>query len=380
MVQGPGAMEGLGMNWTGIRVLVTGHTGFKGSWLTLWLQQLGAVLCGIALEPPPSVSLFQDANVASGMRSTIGDIRDIDLLRQTFLEHKPEVVFHLAAQPLVRSSYDDPLTTYSTNVMGTANVLEAARQTPGVRAIVVVTTDKCYENREWNWPYRETDQLGGYDPYSSSKACAELLVSAYRNSFFNPLEYSRHGVALASVRAGNVIGGGDWAEARLVPDIIRAFLQKRPVIIRNPHSVRPWQHVLEPLRGYIALAESLCEAGTANGEAWNFGPEQSDAQPVEWIVRELANVWGEDARWELEETPQPHEAHNLKLDWSKAEARLGWRPALRLKDALAMTADWYQAKLHGQNMHQFTMQQIRKYAEQVQVGTTTQANLSGVEA
>ena len=367
------------MNWNGRRVLLTGHTGFKGSWLSLWLQQLGAEVCGIALKPA-IVSLFQDANVALGMRSVTGDILDADTLKRTFLEHRPEIVFHLAAQSLVRKSYEDPLGTYSTNVMGTANVLDAARSVQSVRAIVVVTTDKCYENQEWEWPYRETDPLGGYDPYSNSKACAELVVSAYRNSFFNKAEYDRHGVGIASVRAGNVIGGGDWAEARLVPDIIRAFQEKRPVVIRNPRAIRPWQHVLEPLRGYLTVAESLCEHGSANGEAWNFGPYQSDTQPVEWIVRELANAWGEDIQWRMDEIQQPHEAHNLKLDWSKAEARLGWRPTLRLKDALAITSAWYLAKQQGQEMHPFTMGQISKYAAQFPDQSTNLAQLSGVEA
>jgi len=272
-------------------------------------------------------------------------------------------VFHLAAQPLVRASYQDPLGTYATNVMGTANVLDAVRHTDSVRAVIVVTTDKCYENREWQWPYRETDRLGGFDPYSNSKACAEMVVSAYRNSFFKPEEYSRHGVAVASVRAGNVIGGGDWAEDRLVPDIIRAFMDARSVKIRNPQAIRPWQHVLEPLRGYLAVAESLCETGVETGEAWNFGPEQSDARPVEWIVRELAAVWGEGAHWELDAAPQPHEAQNLKLDWSKAAARLAWRPELRLKTALTLTSAWYQAKLNKQDMHAFTCNQIRQYEE-----------------
>jgi CDP-glucose 4,6-dehydratase len=351
------------MNWSGKRVLLTGHTGFKGGWLSLWLKQLGAELCGIALEPPTGMNLFHDAEVERGMRSVIGDIRDADLLKQVFAEHRPEVVFHLAAQSLVRCSYEDPLGTYSTNVMGTASVLEAARHTESVRVVVVITSDKCYENHEWEWPYRETDRLGGYDPYSNSKACAELVVSAYRNSFFNPASYNQHGVALASVRAGNVIGGGDWAEDRLVPDIIRAFMDGRPVRIRNPHAIRPWQHVLEPLRGYLAVAESLHENGPASGGAWNFGPEQSDAQPVEWIVRQLTEAWGEGASWEADEAPQPHEARTLKLDWSKAEARLHWRPALRLKDALAMTADWYKARLHGQDMRLFTNAQIATYQD-----------------
>ena len=368
------------MNWSGKRVLLTGHTGFKGSWLSLWLQQLGTELCGVALEPPTRVNLFQDADVECGMRSVIGDIRDLALLKRAFAEHRPEVVFHLAAQPLVRNSYEDPLGTYSTNVMGTANVLEAARQTDSLRAIVVVTTDKCYENREWEWSYRETDRLGGYDPYSNSKACAELVVSAFRNSFFNPKEYARHGVALASVRAGNVIGGGDWAEDRLVPDIIRAFMDERPVLIRSPYAIRPWQHVLEPLRGYLAVAESMCDDGIASGEAWNFGPERSDAQPVEWIVRELIKLWGNGARWEPQKGVQPHEAHNLKLDWSKAAARLGWRPELRLEDALAMTVSWYKAKLQGQDMHVFNNDQIRNYNERSQSNTKIKQKSSGVHA
>jgi len=329
----------------------------------LWLQQKGAEICGIALEPPTRVNLFEDARVGQGMRSVIGDIRDTELVKQTFLEHRPEIVFHLAAQPLVRSSYEDPIGTYSTNVIGTASVLEAARKTDSVRAIIVVTTDKCYENQEWEWPYRESDRLGGYDPYSNSKACAELVVSAYRNSFFNPADYNRHGVAIASVRAGNVIGGGDWADDRLVPDIIRAFTERRPVRIRNPHAIRPWQHVLEPLQGYIRVAESLCEEGPANGEAWNFGPEQSDAQPVEWIVHQLAEVWGEGAQWELEDASQPHEAHILKLDWSKAQRRLSWHPTLGLGDALAMTVEWYRLKLMEHNMHEFTGKQIKSYED-----------------
>jgi CDP-glucose 4,6-dehydratase len=373
-------VEGVVMDWNGKRVLVTGHTGFKGGWLSLWLQQRGAELAGFSLAPPTSANLFEDAHVCVGMRSVIGDIRDLDLLKQTFAEHRPEIVFHLAAQPLVRSSYVDPIGTYTTNVIGTANILEAARGTDSLRAIVIVTTDKCYENREWEWPYRETDRLGGYDPYSNSKACAELVVAGYRNSFFNPAEYSRHGVAIASVRAGNVVGGGDWAEDRLVPDIIRSFMEHRPVRLRNPRAIRPWQHVLEPLRGYLAVAQSLFEDGAASGEAWNFGPEHSDAQPVEWIVRKLAESWGEDARWELEETQQPHEAQTLKLDWSKAQSRLGWRPSLQLEDALMMTAEWYKAKLQGQDMRMFTSAQIKHYEEHCPSINKIKAKSSGVQA
>lgn len=351
------------MNWSGKRVLITGHTGFKGSWLSLWLQSKGADLCGFALEPPTPVNLFTDAGVAAGMRSVLGDIRDTAAVRKVFQEQRPEIVFHMAAQPLVRSSYTDPVGTYATNVVGTASVLEAARHTPSVRAIVVVTTDKCYENREWDWPYRENDRLGGYDPYSNSKACTELVVSSYRNSFFNPAAYDEHGVAIASVRAGNVIGGGDWATDRLVPDVMRAFLAAQPVLIRNPHAIRPWQHVLEPLRGYIAVAESLCEKGTTNAEAWNFGPEQADAQTVEWIVRKLAGLWGEDAEWRVDSGDHPHEAHTLQLDWSKAKRRLDWSPALTLSDALAATAEWYKVKSQGKDMRAFTLQQIRSYEE-----------------
>jgi CDP-glucose 4,6-dehydratase len=351
------------MNWTGKRVLLTGHTGFKGSWLSLWLQQKGAALYGIALAPAKERSMFEDAKVGCCMRSVIGDTRDLELLQNTFAEHRPEIVFHLAAQPLVLRSYEDPLGTYSTNVMGTANVLEAVRKSDGVRAVVVVTSDKCYENREWEWPYRETDRLGGYDPYSNSKACAELVVSAYRNSFFNPAEHSRHGVAIATVRAGNVIGGGDWSKDRLIPDILRAFMEERSVTIRNPHAIRPWQHVLEPLRGYLLVAESLYEAGASSGEAWNFGPDQSDARPVEWMVNELTKLWGGGARWEQEKGIQPHEDQSLTLECSKAANRLGWRPSLHLRDGLAMTAAWYWARLQGKDMHAFTLGQIQQYEQ-----------------
>jgi len=353
------------MNWNRRRVLLTGHTGFKGGWLSLWLQNQGVDLCGYALEPPTRVNLFQDARVGDGMRSVVGDTRDAGLLEQTFAEFRPEIVFHLAAQSSVRKSYKDPLGTYSTNVMGTANVLNAARHIDSLRAIIVITSDKCYLNHEWEWPYRETDPLGGYDPYSNSKACAELVVAAYRDSFFNPKEYAKHGVALASVRAGNVIGGGDWEESRLVPDIIRAFMADDPVRLRSPHAIRPWQHVLEPLRGYLTLAESMWEQGTACGEAWNFGPDQSDAQPVEWVVQEMASLWGHGAHWEREDGAHPHEANHLTLDSSKACVRLGWRPELRLKDSLAMTVAWYQAKSRGQEMHAFTGAQIADYDARV---------------
>jgi CDP-glucose 4,6-dehydratase len=359
------------MNWNHKRVLVTGHTGFKGSWLSLWLQNQGADLCGIALEPPTKMNMFQDAQVADGMRSVLGDTRDAGLLKQTFAEFGPEIVFHLAAQSSVRRSYENPLGTYSTNVMGTVNVLEAARQSDSLRVVVAITSDKCYLNNEWEWPYRETDPLGGYDPYSNSKACAELVVSAYRDSFFNPKDYHRHGVAIASVRVGNVIGGGDWAESRIVPDTIRAFIGHRPVRLRNPHAIRPWQHVLEPLRGYLTLAEYMFDQGVPGGEAWNFGPDQSDARTVEWVVREMANLWGHGAGWENDDGVQPHEANHLTLDSSKASARLGWRPQLRLPDALMMTVAWYQANARGQEMREFTRSQITQYGASVKAGIDT---------
>ena len=361
--------EGLGMNWSGKRVLVTGQTGFKGSWLSLWLQQKGAQVCGIALEPPTSANLFEDARVGCGMRSVIADIRDAKSVKQAFAAHRPEVVFHLAAQALVRSSYENPLDTYSTNVMGTVNVLDAARESAGLRAIIVVTTDKCYESREWELPYCETDRLGGYDPYSNSKACAELVVSAYRNSFFNPAVYDRHGVAIASVRAGNVIGGGDWAQDRLVPDTMRAWMDGRPVMIRNARAIRPWQHVLEPLRGYLAVAESLLEDGPPVGEAWNFGPDPSDAKPVEWVVNELAKHWGGGAQWGEATGAQHHEEQSLRLDCSKAARRLAWHAELRLEEALAMTVAWYRAKITGRDMHTFTVGQIEEYAHRAQFNT-----------
>jgi CDP-glucose 4,6-dehydratase len=349
--------------WHGRRAFITGHTGFKGSWLSLWLEQLGADVCGVALDPPTDPSLFKEAKVSQGMRSEIADIRDLERVKTILWEHRPEIVFHMAAQPLVRKSYEDPVGTYATNVMGTANVLESARGCDSVRAVVVITTDKCYENKEWIWPYRETDRLGGYDPYSNSKACAELVVSAYRSSFFNPADYNRHRVAIASVRAGNVIGGGDWAEDRLVPDIMRAFAAKEVLKIRNPDAVRPWQHVLEPLSGYLKLAERLIEAGVQYGDAWNFGPEHTDAKPVEWIVRQLAKVWGEDAHWQVDGQAHPHEAQMLKLDCSKAAQVLNWRPALPLEQALRLTADWYRRRNAGEDPRATTIEQIEQFMQ-----------------
>ncbi len=360
------AMEGVGVNaqfWRGRRVFLTGHTGFKGAWLSLWLQQLNAEITGYALQPPTDPNLFEVASVAQGMKSVIGDIRDSATLAHAIRQAEPSVVIHMAAQPLVRRSYLDPVETYSTNIMGTVHLLEAVRQTPSVRAMVNVTTDKCYENKEWGWGYRENEPMGGFDPYSSSKGCAELVTAAYRNSFFNPTKYSEHQVALASARAGNVIGGGDWAQDRLIPDILAAFEKSEPAIIRNPHATRPWQHVLEPLRGYLTLAEKLCSEGVAFAEGWNFGPNSDDVRPVEWIVGQLAQKWSHGASWQIDAGDHPHEASYLKLDISKASQRLNWQPIMRLDQALGMIVDWVRAKQAGADLRAFTLAQIQAYQE-----------------
>jgi len=348
--------------WAGKRVFLTGHTGFKGSWLSLWLQSLGAELTGFSLAPPTQPSLFEMARIGDGMHSIIGDIRDLAGLREAMVEAKPEIVIHMAAQPLVRYSYENPVETYATNVMGTVHLFEAVRATPSVKAVVNITTDKCYENREWAWGYRENEPMGGYDPYSNSKGCAELVTSAYRSSYFNPLDYSKHGVALASVRAGNVIGGGDWAQDRLIPDIISAFSEGRPVVIRSPHAIRPWQHVLEPLRGYLMLAERLYSDGVAYAEGWNFGPNEADVKSVEWIVGTLAEQWGNDANWTLDQSTHPHEATYLKLDISKARSRLGWQPALALSQSLQMIVDWYRDYKNKADMRYAVLEQISTYS------------------
>ena len=347
--------------WAGKKVLVTGHTGFKGSWLSLWLQKLGAEVVGYSLEPPTEPSLFNVANVADGMVSVIGDIRDFATVRELFARHRPEIVFHLAAQALVRHSYRDPVETYSSNVMGTVNVLEAVRQSGGVRAVVNVTSDKCYQNKEWVWGYRENERLGGHDPYSNSKACAELVTSAFRDSYFPAAEYPRHNTALASARAGNVIGGGDWAEDRLIPDIMRAIVAGQPVLIRNPDAIRPWQHVLEPLGGYLALAERLYTDGARFAEAWNFGPEESSAQPVSWIVDYLTKLWGSGASWGLDGGKHPHEAHYLKLDCAKSREALGVMPKLDLPMALEWIVEWNRALLQPADMRRVTEQQIMRF-------------------
>ena len=342
--------------WCGKRVFLTGHTGFKGGWLSLWLHSMGAEVHGYALNPPTETNLFAVAEVGKGMASSIiADIRDGEKLRQAMLVAQPDIVFHLAAQPLVRYSHAQPAETYEVNVMGTVHMLEAVRATPGIKAVVNVTTDKCYENREWVWGYRENEAMGGFDPYSSSKACAELVTSAYRQSFLEPA-----GIALASARAGNVIGGGDWAEDRLIPDFLRAIDAGETLKIRSPQSTRPWQHVLEPLAGYLILAQQLYHKGTDFAEAWNFGPADDDARPVRWIVERMAEM-RKDAKWQCDETPQPHEANYLKLDSSKAHNLLNWKPRWGLQTALQRTLEWHEAWRKAGDMRSVTLAQIADY-------------------
>ncbi len=343
--------------WKGKKVYVTGHTGFKGSWLCLWLQDMGAIVKGFALEPNTNPNLFTFAKVGQNMDSEIGDITDLKHIADSMIAFNPEVLIHMAAQPLVRLSYQEPVLTYATNVMGTVNVLEAARKCINLKAIVSVTTDKCYENKEWAWGYRENEAMGGHDPYSSSKGCAELVTSAYRNSFFN----SPNQASLASARAGNVIGGGDWSDDRLIPDILKAFEKNEPVIVRNPMSTRPWQHVLEPLSGYLVLAEHLYEEGIAYAEAWNFGPKDEDCKSVNWILDKMVSKWGKGASWELDKNNNPHEAGYLKLDCSKAAMQLNWRPKWNLEETLESIINWQQNFLTGKNSKELCLREIAKY-------------------
>jgi CDP-glucose 4,6-dehydratase len=347
--------------WQGRRVFLTGHTGFKGGWLALWLSKLGANVRGYALDPYTTPNLLDAAHIASVVEDVRGDINDLDKLTASMTAFAPEIVIHMAAQPLVRLSYADPLLTYKTNVIGTANVLEAVRKTPSVRAVVSVTTDKCYENKEWVWGYRETDPLGGYDPYSSSKACAEIVSAAYRQSFFNVSKYNEHRCGIATARAGNVIGGGDWSDDRLLPDLVRGFMSGEPVHVRRPNSIRPWQHVLEPLWGYIRLAEELYKGNTSAATAWNFGPQDDDAWPVGRIAEKMVQVWGDGARWVQDADPGAHEAGYLKLDASKARTELGWHPSLRIGSTLEWLVLWYRAHAAGADMHAFTLAQIDAY-------------------
>jgi CDP-glucose 4,6-dehydratase len=359
-----GAVEDLGMNdsfWSGKKVFMTGNTGFKGSWLSLWLFSMGARVSGYALEPFGEHYLFNLCGIKRMMPTCFGDIADLSFLQQTMRAVGPEIVFHLAAQPLVRESYKEPALTYQTNVLGTVHLLEAVRSCRSVKVVVNVTTDKCYDNQEWLWGYRENEPLGGYDPYSSSKACAELATAAYRSSFFPPQDYSRHGVAIATARAGNVIGGGDWAAERLLPDVMRALLAAQPIVIRNPQSIRPWQHVLEPLSGYLELAEKLYQEGPAYGEAWNFGPTDWDSRTVEWIVNYLCRFWGKGATYTVDSQAQPHEARFLKLDCSKARTRLEWQPRWNLEHALDKTIEWFKEYLNKGDIKQICLRQIDEY-------------------
>jgi CDP-glucose 4,6-dehydratase len=342
--------------WRDRRVLLTGHTGFKGAWLALWLQHLGARVTGFADGVPTDPSLYALADVAQGMESVEGDVRDAEAVAAAVAQARPEVVFHLAAQPFVKRSYREPRATFEVNVMGTVNVLEAVRVHPGVRAVVNVTSDKCYENREWEWAYREDEAMGGADPYSSSKGCSELVTAAYRRSFFR----DPAGPRIASARAGNVIGGGDWGEDRLVPDMVRAALDGHVVQVRNPASVRPWQHVLNPLSGYLALAEALWDAPELAG-GWNFGPAEDEARSVRWIVERLAERWPGGLEWTQDGGAHPHEAHHLKIDSSRARGRLGWRPGWGLDDALDRIVDWYAALRAGDDMRAATLAQIAAF-------------------
>jgi len=344
--------------WKGKKVFITGHTGFKGSWLSLWLQDMGAVVKGYALDPNTNPNLFTQAKVAQNMDSEIGDITDLNHISESMKIFNPDVLIHMAAQPLVRLSYQEPVLTYTTNVIGTVNVLEAARKCTNLKAIVSVTTDKCYENKEWPWGYRETEPMGGHDPYSSSKGCVELVTVAYRKSFFN----DENSAFLASARAGNVIGGGDWSADRLIPDILKAFEKNEPVIVRNPMSTRPWQHVLEPLSGYLVLAQHLFEDGSSFAEGWNFGPKDEDCKPVSWILDRMVTKWGDGASWELDKNNNnPHEAGYLKLDCSKAAMRLNWYPKWNLEHTLESIINWHQHYIAQKNIQEQCLLEIAKY-------------------
>lgn len=344
--------------WKGKRVFITGHTGFKGSWLSFWLNNIGAQVKGYALEASTKPSLFEQADIGNYIESEIGDIRNPELLLQSMTKFNPDILIHMAAQPLVRLSYRRPIETYETNVMGTVYVLEAARQCNNLKAIVNVTTDKCYENKEWAWGYRETEPMGGYDPYSSSKGCSELVTLAYRRSFFDA---TKSRALLASARAGNVIGGGDWAHDRLIPDILRAFEKTNPAFIRNPLAIRPWQHVLEPLSGYLLLAEQLFSGDRNFADSWNFGPYDQDVRSVEWVADEMSKLWGEGTVWKKDNSSHLHEAQLLKLDISKAVSKLNWQPRWTLIKALEKIIEWHKGFISKGDIQEIMVQQIQEY-------------------
>jgi CDP-glucose 4,6-dehydratase len=346
--------------WRRKKVFLTGHTGFKGSWMSLWLQNLDAEVIGYSLAPPTEPNLYELADVEKGMESIRGDVLDLEHLRRAVREHRPEIVFHLAAQSLVRRSYDDPIGTYATNVLGTAHVLDAVRDVPAVRSIVIVTSDKCYENRGDQRAYRESDRLGGADPYSSSKAAAEIVTSAYRKSFFASAK-DETAVGVASARAGNVIGGGDWGADRLIPDVMRAILDGRDLLIRHPQAVRPWQHVLEPVSGYLTLAEKLWQEPERFSESWNFGPNESETLSVSTLLECLRELWGPGLSWQFDDGAHPHEAHYLSLDCTKSKAELGWEPRWNLNSALEATVQWYKAYQSHQDVRLLAQEQIRSY-------------------
>lgn len=349
--------------WKNKKVFITGHTGFKGSWLCLWLHSLGAKMHGYALDPPTDPSLFDLCKIDQLVHSTIADVRDGMSLTKAMAAARPEIVIHMAAQPLVRDSYKVPAETYAINVMGTVNLLEAVRESKTVKAVINVTTDKCYENKEWMWGYRENEPLGGYDPYSSSKACSELVTAAYRSSYFHPANHQDHGVGIATARAGNVIGGGDWATNRLIPDCVRAVLKGEKIVIRNPEAIRPWQHALEPLSGYLMLARKLYEDGASFSDAWNFGPDDADAKPVGWLVKAFCTIWGKGASHEIDRGTHPHEAHYLKLDCSKAKTLLGWHPRWDLEKTVDSIVEWTRAYRAEKDLRYVCLKQIEEYSK-----------------
>ncbi len=345
--------------WKNKKILITGHTGFKGSWLTIWLKKLGADITGFSKSIPTNPSLFEIANVQKNIKSIVGDIQNYELLKETISKYEPEIIFHMAAQSLVIKSYSDPIETYATNVMGTVNLLYAVKETKKPKVVVNVTSDKCYENNESLEGYKEDDPMGGYDPYSSSKGCAELITKSFRNSFFN--SDPENDVALASVRAGNVIGGGDWAQNRLIPDIIRAIKNKKSVKIRNPNALRPWQHVLDPLHGYIRLAEKLGSDKTFS-EGWNFGPDEKEVKPVSWIIEKFNEIWKDKINWEIE-NGEFHEADNLILNCQKAKTKLQWNSKINIDTALKLTIEWYEKYFDNENMRKITEEQIEKFQD-----------------